>query len=130
MGLWRGKQWKYKRKIKFWWNIFLEKVYNKEMKRLVISILISTKLSNSMETKRSCQLTASLCNLSKLVKWKCLIEIKSRLHCIDINADHYINNNTWDFFVHLTRFPKDYVFLTELLSQKLRKQSRKIQHSK
>ena len=43
----------------------------------------------NMDTKRSCQSTTALLFTCKLVK-KSKLKLKSRLHCININADHFI----------------------------------------
>ena len=65
--------------------------------RFIPSFLISW-IHINMETKRSCQSTASLCLLVIQIS---LLETKpkhkSRLHCIDINADLCIYNYTKNY---------------------------------
>ena len=51
------------------------------LRQLLISILMSTNLSNSMYLEP--------CNLKKAC-WKSKLKSKSRLHCIHINANHCI----------------------------------------
>ena len=53
--------------------------------KLCRTVLINT----NMETKRSCQLYSFSLLTCKLVIWKKLVRnLKSRLYCIDMNADY------------------------------------------